>query len=275
MSESKPIRPADIYASTFAIPGMDCPSEERLIRMALDALPEVQRLQFDLENRRLEVRHSGAVEAVLARLEPLGFGARLDSTVEASPETEATPSDPAAESRVLKQLLAINAAMFVVEMLLGLVAQSTGLIADSLDMFADAAVYGLSLYAVGRAVAAQRRAAKVSGWLQMVLALGALAEVARRSIMGSEPVESLMIGVALIALVANLSCVALLAKHRDGGVHLKASWIFSTNDALANLGVVLAGVLVAVTGHAWPDLVVGTAVGCLVLWGAVRILRLR
>ena len=100
-----------------------------------------------------------------------------------------------------------------------------------------------------------------AGWLQMILALGALAEVARRAIMGSEPVESLMIGVALLALVANLTCVALLAKHRDGGVHLKASWIFSTNDALANLGVVFAGVLVAVTGHAWPDLAVGTAVG--------------
>lgn len=274
MSEAKPMSPADTYASTFAVPGMDCPSEERLIRMALDALPEVRGLQFDLENRRLEVRHVGAVEEVLARLEPLGFGARLDRTVEAGPEPEAASSDPEAESRVLKQLLAINAAMFVFELVLGLVAQSTGLIADSLDMFADAAVYGLSLYAVGRALAAQQRAAKVSGWLQMVLALGALGEVARRSVMGSEPVEALMIAVGLVALVANLTCVALLAKHRDGGAHLKASWIFSTNDALANLGVVLAGVLVAVTGRAWPDLVVGTAVGCLVLWGAVRILRL-
>ena len=272
MSESSS---SGVYRSTFAVPGMDCPSEERIIRMALDAVPEVRGLRFDLGNRRLEVRHVGAVEAVLARLEPLGFGVRLDGSVEAESEPETAPSDPAAESRVLKQLLAINAAMFVVELVLGLVAQSTGLIADALDMFADAAVYGLSLYAVGRAVAAQRRAARVSGWLQMLLALGALSEVARRVIMGSEPVEALMIGVALVALVANVSCVALLAKHREGGVHLKASWIFSTNDALANLGVVLAGLLVAATGEAWPDLVVGTAVGGLVFWGAVRILRLR
>lgn len=275
MSDSKPIAPADIYASTVAVPGMDCPSEERLIRMALDALPEVRGLQFDIDNRRLEVRHLGGAEAVLARLEPLGLGARLESTVKAGPDTATAASDPAAESRVLKQLLAINAGMFIVELALGLIAQSTGLIADSLDMFADAAVYGLSLYAVGRAPTAQRRAARVSGWLQILLALGALSEVARRAVLGSEPVGALMIGVAVLALVANLSCVALLAKHRQGGVHLKASWIFSTNDALANLGVMLAGVLVAVTGRAWPDLVVGTVVGCLVLWGAVRILRLR
>ncbi len=84
-----------------------------------------------------------------------------------------------------------------------------------------------------------------------------------------------MIGVAVVALVANLACLALLANHRTGGVHLRASWIFSTNDALANIAVIVAGVLVMATGSAVPDLVAGTAVGVLVLSGAVRILRLR
>jgi Co/Zn/Cd efflux system component len=179
-----------------------------------------------------------------------------------------------AERRVLRQLLAINAVMFVAELGFGIYAQSTGLLADSLDMLADAMVYGLSLYAVGRAVTQQKRAAHVSGGLQVALALGALAEVARRAVVGSEPVEVLMIGVAAIALVANLTCVALLARHRHGGVHLKASWIFSTNDALANLGVIVAGVLVLVTGSALPDLAVGAGVGVLVMMGGLRILRL-
>lgn len=259
--------------STFDVPKMDCPSEERMIRLALEPLDEVHGLQFDLEGRRLTVTHDGAAEHVLSHLEPLGFGARLAHSVEAGDDAVVL-EDPVAEARVLRQLLAINAAMFVLELGFGFWAQSTGLIADSLDMLADAMVYGLSLYAVGRAVGAQRRAARWSGWLQMVLALGALGEVIRRSMVGSEPVELLMIGVASIALVANLACVALLAAHRKGGVHLKASWIFSTNDALANLGVILAGVLVMVTGSAVPDLVVGTAVGLLVLSGAVRILRL-
>lgn len=241
---------------------------------AVEPGPEVRGLRFDLEARRLEVRHHGAAEVVLARVEPLGFGARLEDTVTVDGRPSAPPVDPRAESRVLKQLLAINAVMFVAELSVGLLAQSTGLVADSLDMSADALVYGLALRAVGRTGALQRRTARISGWLQLLLALGALGEVARRTAQGSEPIESMMIGGALIALVANVTCVALLAKHRDGGVHLKASWIFSTNDALANLGVVLAGVLVALTGQAWPDLLVGTAVGGLVLWGAVRILRL-
>lgn len=107
----------------------------------------------------------------------------------------------------------------------------------------------------------------------MLLALGALAEVARRAIGGSEPVEMMMIGVATIALLANLACLALLARNREGGAHLKASWILSTKDVLANVGVIVAGTLVLATGSAIADLVVGAAVGSLVLSGAVRIMR--
>ncbi|MCB9759097.1 MAG: cation transporter [Alphaproteobacteria bacterium] len=263
------------YRSTFAVPGMDCPSEERLIRMALDKVSGVESLHFDLEVRRLEVVHLGVPGRILEGLEPLGLGARLEDSVETTSPPQQVSGDPVAERRVLRQLLGINAAMFVVELGLGLYAQSTGLVADSLDMFADAVVYGVSLFAVGRAASAQQRAAHLSGWLQLLLALGALGEVVRRAVGGSEPVETLMIGVAGLALVANTACIALLARHRSGGLHLRASWIFSTNDALANLGVMLAGVLVAVTGSAIPDLIVGSLVALVVLSGAVRILRLR
>ena len=258
--------------STFVVPKMDCPSEEQQIRLALAPLAEIRDVRCDLEQRTVAVVHDGPVDAVLERLEPLGFGARLQHSAEASAERPV--ADPAAEGRVLRLLLAINGVMFAVELSIGWWAQSTGLLADSLDMLADAMVYGLSLYAVGRAQSAQERAARASGWLQLTLALGALAEVARRTVVGSEPVEVLMIGTATAALVANLACVALLARHRGGGVHLRASWIFSTNDALANLGVIVAGALVWATGSAVPDLVVGGAVGVLVLSGAIRILRL-
>ena len=258
-------------ASTFCVPKMDCPSEERLIRLAVEADAQVHDLRFDLSARTLVVVHDGSPERVLGMLTPLRLGARLEGSVQAGDEVVRSSKD---ESGVLRVLLAINAGMFAVELAFGFAAQSTGLVADAFDMLADAFVYGVSLYAVGRALAAQRRAAKTSGWIQFGLGAGALGEVARRLLMGSEPVESMMIGVGLLALAANLACVALLAKHRDGGVHLRASWIFTTTDALANLGVVLAGVLVVATGSAIPDLVVGTLIAFLVLSGAARILSL-
>jgi Co/Zn/Cd efflux system component len=182
---------------------------------------------------------------------------------------------PADEGRTLRLLLAINAVLFAVELVAGWMAESAGLLADSLDMLADAAVYGIALYAAGRSPSLKLRAAHLSGALQLLLALGMLAEVARRAISGSEPEPPVMILVSLLALAANVSCLLLVARHRHGGAHMKASFIFSANDVLANLGVIAAGALVAWTGSAVPDLVVGSVISALVLAGGVRILRLR
>src|SRR5690554_8120287 len=109
--------------------------------------------------------------------------------------------------------------MFVFEMVMGLIAQSAGLIADSLDMFADAAVYGLALYAVGHGVKMQVRAAHVAGILQLILALGVLLEVGRRFVFGSEPESTLMMAIAVVALIANTR-----SEERRVGKGCRAQW---------------------------------------------------
>ena len=262
--------------SVFCIPGMDCPSEEQMIRMRLADAP-VAALKFDLAGRRLTVDHDGDAAQILARLVPLGYGAELaESRALAEGEAQAAaPADDAAEAHVLWILLAINALMFVVELGAGLWARSAGLIADAMDMFADAAVYGVALYAVGRAARHKLAAARLAGVLQMVLALGALAEVVRRIVTGAMPEPVGMMGIALLALAANVACLALIARHREGGVHMKASYIFSANDVIANLGVIGAGALVAWLGTPWPDWIIGLLIAAVVLTGAVRILRLK
>jgi len=177
------------------------------------------------------------------------------------------------ERRTLWLVLVINAAMFVVELAFGVQGRSTGLVADSLDMLADAGVYALSLLAVGRSLSQQRRAAVLSGRLQIALAGWVLLDVLRRSLLGSEPISTVMVAVGALALLANLICLVLVLRHREGGVHMRASVIFSTNDTLANLGVIVAGLLVAWSGSPIPDLVIGTAISLLVLNGGWRILR--
>jgi len=259
--------------SEFAVEKMDCAAEERLVRLALEDRDGIARLAFDLTRRRLTVWHEGDPAPIKAALDGLRLGARLERSGEEH-GAPAAPSD-VAEGRTLRVLLAINAVMFAVEVVAGWLADSTGLLADSLDMFADAAVYGLALYAVGRAPALKIRSARASGGLQLALALGAFAEVARRALAGSAPEPPAMIGVGLLALAANVSCLRLVARHRHAGAHMKASYIFSANDVLANLGVMAAGGLVALTGSPLPDLVIGSLIAALVLAGAVRILRLR
>ena len=177
------------------------------------------------------------------------------------------------QGRVLITLLAINSGMFIVEVVTGILAESSGLIADSLDMLADAVVYGIGLYAVGRAASAKIRAAYVSGYFQMALALIVALDVSRRAVFGSEPEPAYMVLIGLIALAANVVCLNLIAKHRDDGVHMRASWIFSRNDVIANIGVVVSGGIVFVTGSRWADLLVGTAIAYIVFRGALRIIE--
>mgnify|MGYP001415260670 FL=1 len=179
----------------------------------------------------------------------------------------------AEQTRVLRILLAINAAMFAAEMIVGILADSTGVLADSLDMLADALVYGVGLYAVGKAIAAKVMAARLSGLLQIAIALAMLADILRRVFTDSEPVSWLMIAVSMAALVANVTCLRLISRHRDGGVHMRASWLFSRNDVLANLGVISAAVIVALTGSRWPDLVIGLLITIIVLRGGFAILK--
>ena len=177
------------------------------------------------------------------------------------------------QSRLLWTLLAINGLMFVVEFGIGLLSESMGLIADSLDMLADATVYGIALYAVGRSTELKTRAAIFSGVFQVLLGLGILLEIARRFLFGSDPEPLIMIGISTLALVANAVCLALISKHRDGESHMRASWIFSKNDVIANSGVIAAGVLVYLMDSRVPDLVIGSLIVLVVLRGGFTIIR--
>ena len=273
------VEPQEIWISSFSVPMMDCPAEERTIRLALGGMSQVRGLSFDLASRKLEVFHCGGGETVLDRLSGLGLGASLEATLPAGSRRSTDFADSLSpsgrESNALRWLLGINALLFLVEMFAGILSESTALIGESLDNLADAAVYGLALYAVGRGARMQLRAAHFAGVLQMALAIGVLGEVLRRLVYGSEPQSVVMMTIALVALTANVSCLLLISRHRGGGAHMKASWIFSANDVLINVGVIVAGALVAWTGSNLPDLVIGTATGLIVLNGARRILSIR
>lgn len=258
---------------TFRVPGMDCGAEEQLVRLELEEQPGVTRLAFDLPARMVVVTHQGDAAAIERRMEGLGLGAAL---VGRAPGAAAHPEeDHAGQRRVLVTVLAINAGLFVLELGAGLLSRSLGLVADSLDMLADALVYGLSLWAVGRATADKKRVARISGLLQLALAVLGLAEVVRRFTGGGEAPDAVpMLAVSLVALLGNVTSLRVLGGARSREVHLRASQIFTANDVLVNLGVIVAGGLVWLSGSALPDLVVGGVVFVVVASGAWRILRL-
>jgi hypothetical protein len=260
--------------SSFRIPGMDCPSEEHLIRLQLSDIP-TKFMEFDLPGRSLVVGHACNVELLIERLRPLGYGAELRESRPLRHDEMSLVVDAVTEAKVLWVLLGTNAFMFVIEMIAGWWAESAGLISDAADMCADAVVYGIALCAVGRDAKHKFFAARTSGLLQLTLALGALFETGRRAVAGSSPEEATMIGISLLALAANVWCLVLISGHRHRGAHMQASYIFSANDVLANIGVILAGALVSWTGSSLPDWIIGLVIAGMVLIGSIRILRLR
>jgi Co/Zn/Cd efflux system component len=254
---------------------MDCGAEEQLVRMALAGRPNVHRIEADLADHELLVLHEGSVDEIATLLAPLNLGAEPVRTTIASETDETTDSYNVAEARTLRVVLSINAGMFAGELFGAYWADSSALLADSLDMFADATVYGIALFGVYRSRSIQLRAARLTGVLQLVLALAAFAEVARRLFFGSNPDAPGMVIVTRAALAANVTSLWLLARHRSRGTHMKASWICTQTDVIANLGVLAAAAMVYMFQSALPDLVMAAIIAFVVLSGAVRILRLR
>ncbi len=174
------------------------------------------------------------------------------------------------ERRVLLIALALNAAMAVIGGVAGWVGHSTGLLADALDMLADAMAYAIGLVAIGRT--ARFKANAASGSVLLVLGLGVLVEVGRRVMHGAEPQSLWMIGTACLSLVVNLTVLRLLSPLKSGEVHLRATWLFTRADVVANIGVILAGALVLWFSSPVPDLVIGALIGLYVVKEAFEIL---
>jgi len=174
--------------------------------------------------------------------------------------------------RVLIIVMMLNAMMFVLEFSAGLVARSASLMADSVDMLGDALVYGISLYALNRSLRWRAGSALLKGAFILFLGLGVIVEIAVKIFWDVPPASSIMLLFGSMALVANLSCLALLWPYRRHDVNLASTFECSRNDVVANLGVLAAAGLVSASGSAWPDIVVAAAIAFMFLRSSLRVI---
>tara|TARA_R110000737_G_scaffold318028_1_gene328787 strand:+ start:73 stop:879 length:807 start_codon:yes stop_codon:yes gene_type:complete len=259
--------------TVFEISKMDCPSEENLIRMKLDGISGIKNLDFDITNRKLIVFHDGQTDQIEKSIIDLKLGGKKILTEQTDQKNF---NENTNQKKLLWIVLAINFAFFLIEMTTGLISKSMGLVADSLDMLADSFVYGISLFAVGGTLTKKKRIAKIAGYFQIILAALGFLEILRR-FLGNEklPDFSTMIVISVFALIANAFCLYLLQKSKSKeDAHMQASMIFTSNDVIINLGVIIAGLLVLWLDSGLPDLVIGAIVFVLVVQGAIRILKL-
>lgn len=167
--------------------------------------------------------------------------------------------------------LVLNAAMFLVEIVAGVAADSRSLQADALDFFGDAANYAISLGVAGMAIAWRARAALLKAATMLTFGLWILSYAIYGLIVGGDPEPHTMGLVGTLALLVNVAVALLLFRYRAGDANMRSVWICSRNDAIGNLAVLGAAVGVFGTGQAWPDLLVAIIMASLAIWGSVEV----
>ena len=188
-------------------------------------------------------------------------------------DEERASRDPAYR-RALWIVVVLNLGFGVLEAIGGFIARSQALKADSLDFIGDGSITLVGLLALGWAKSTRTRVALTQGWFLAMLGVGVIAAAIWRALNAVPPEADLMGGIGVVALAVNIAATVALMRFREGGdANARAIWLFSRNDALANVAVIVAAGLVAWFHSAWPDLVVAGAIALLFLHSAWEIIR--
>ena len=177
------------------------------------------------------------------------------------------------QAATLRLVLLVNAGMFIVELVSGLLAGSVALLADSLDMLGDALVYGFSLYVVARGPVWKARAAVAKAAIMGLFGAFVFGQLVYRLLYPQLPTFETMGVVGALALAANGVCFAVLWRHRAEDINMRSVWLCSQNDLIANVSVLLAAWVVWMTLSPWPDVIVGAFICAVFLRSAFFVAR--
>jgi len=175
--------------------------------------------------------------------------------------------------RVLWVVIAINAAMFVVEMTGGLIAGSVSLQADALDFLGDSLTYAISLAVLSMSLRWRAGAALFKGASMGLFGLWVIGNTAYHALFPGLPSAPIMGGIGFAALIANVASAVLLYRHRQGDANMRSVWLCSRNDAISNIAVIVAASGVWATATGWPDLIVGGIMAALALSSSYQVIR--
>ena len=263
----------------YRVTGMDCSSCAAKIEGATRKVPGVADVRVSIASQEMTLQvDDPSVRLPEVERTVTGLGYQLARVEAASDDddddkipdlTHVTP----AYKRALWIVVLLNVGYGVVEMVGGFIAGSQALKADALDFVGDGLISWLGLMAVGWGLSARAKAALLQGIFLGLLGLGVLATTAYRVLVLHQPEAELMGIFGAIALAVNVAAAVVLIPHRKGDANVRAVWLFSRNDAIGNLAVVIAAVLVAWTATPWPDLVVAAVIAGLFLQSSWSIIR--
>lgn len=267
----------------YRVTGMDCASCAARIEGAAGRIAGIGDVRVSIASRVMMLRLEEG-EAPLPEVERAvtELGYRLDRLPAPSDRADGGGDDELSGDfahiapgykRALWIVVLLNLGYGAVEMFGGFISGSQALKADALDFLGDGAISLLGLLAIGWSLVWRARSALAQGVFLGVLGVAVLTVTAYRVLVLNQPEAELMGLFGLLALAINVASVLVLLPHRAGDANVRAVWLFSRNDALGNLAVVVAAGLVAWTGTPWPDLAVAVVIAALFLhssWSIVR-----
>ncbi len=262
----------DASTIRFRIEGMDCDDCVRHIeRIARDATGSDD-VRVSLGAQSLAIRTKERLSpAALDDMQRVASDAGYLIIPEGGGDTPAHQNP--AYRRALWVVVLLNAGYGIIEMAGGFIADSQALKADALDFLGDGIITLFGLIAIGWSLAWRARSALIQGMFLATLGIGVIVTTLARLANGYTPEAGQMGAFAVVALLVNLAAALVLIPHRSGDANVRAVWMFSRNDAVGNLAVVIAAGLVALTGLAWPDLAVAFVIAALFLQSAWSIIR--
>lgn len=237
----------------YHVTGMDCQSCVAKIEHAAKQVAGVNDVTVSLVAESMLVKVADP-DATLPQLENAikALGYRVDRLDGSEAPLHVTP----AYRRALWTVVVLNGGYGLVEIVAGYFARSQALKADALDFLGDGAITLMGLLAVNWSLAWRAKAALAQGLFLAALGLGVLAATVWRFFVEGEPEAEMMGAFGGIALAVNVAAALVLIPHRTGDANVRAVWLFSRNDAIGNIAVVIAAGLVAWSGTPWPDLAV-------------------
>lgn len=258
----------------YRVTGMDCSACAAKIEAAALSVAGVRAVKVSIASQEMTLR-TEAGPAPLPEVERsiTGLGYRL-ARIDADDHHVADLSHVTpAYRRALWIVVLLNAGYGIVEIVGGFLAGSQSVKADALDFIGDGVISFLGLIAVGWGLAARAKAALLQGIFLGVLGAGVLVATAYRLLVQHQPEAELMGVLALIGLAVNVAAAVVLLPHRRGDANVRAVWLFSRNDAIGNIAVVIAALLVAWTQTPWPDLAVAVVIATLFLQSSFSIIK--
>ena len=268
----------------YHVTGMDCASCATKIEGAARKVEGVDEVKVSIASQIMTLNVDDpqtrlpAIEQAVTSLgyqldrigQPKVAGAETDEDDDKIPDlSHVTP----AYKRALWIVVLLNVGYGVIEIFGSFLSGSQALQADALDFVGDGLISFLGLIAVGWGLAARAKAALLQGVFLGLLGLGVIGSTLYRVFVEHEPETLLMGGFAVVAFIVNVAAALVLLPHRKGDANMRAVWLFSRNDAIGNLAVVVAAVLVWALSSSWPDLLVAFAVAGLFLQSAWSIIR--